>query len=73
MELEKKQEEEQHGRVRMASGRKALLIERQQARLSKQLRQHLDSVNVQLAQTHKQQSVTLRKQLFTSIYTHNSE
>ncbi|XP_070829129.1 RIB43A-like with coiled-coils protein 2 [Chaetodon trifascialis] len=55
MELEKKQQEEQDGRVRMASARTALLAERQQARLNKQLRRDLDSINVQLAQTHKQQ------------------
>ncbi|XP_051237541.1 RIB43A-like with coiled-coils protein 2 [Dicentrarchus labrax] len=55
MELEKKQEEQQHDHVRLDSARTALLIERQQARLNKQLRRHLDSTNVALAQTHKQQ------------------
>ncbi|XP_076589998.1 RIB43A-like with coiled-coils protein 2 [Chaetodon auriga] len=61
MELEKKQEEEQDGRVRMASARTALLIERQQARLNKQLRRHLDSINIQLAQTHKQQKPDIER------------
>ncbi|XP_035521116.1 RIB43A-like with coiled-coils protein 2 [Morone saxatilis] len=55
MELEKRHEEQQHDLVRLDSARTALLIERQQARLNKQLRRHLDSTNVALAQTHKQQ------------------
>ncbi|XP_078114011.1 RIB43A-like with coiled-coils protein 2 isoform X2 [Sander vitreus] len=55
VELDRKREEEQHDRVRMDSARTALLIERQQARLNKQLRQHLDSTNVKLAEIHKQQ------------------
>ncbi|KAM7002627.1 RIB43A-like with coiled-coils protein 2 [Tautogolabrus adspersus] len=54
IELEKKKEEEQHERVRLDSARSALLIERQQARLNKQLRRHLDSTNLRLAETHKQ-------------------
>lgn len=70
MELEKKQEEEQHDRVRLDSARAALLIERQQARLNKQLRRHLDGTNVKLAETHRQQSVTLRKQNFSLSFTH---
>lgn len=57
--MEKKQEEEHHDRVRVDSARTALLIERQQARLNKQLRRHLDSANVQLAQKQKEQSVAL--------------
>lgn len=59
MELEQKQEEEQHDRVRLDSARAALLNERQQAKLNKQLRRQLDSINIKLAQTHRQQSVTL--------------
>uniref|UniRef100_A0A665UJI0 RIB43A domain with coiled-coils 2 n=1 Tax=Echeneis naucrates TaxID=173247 RepID=A0A665UJI0_ECHNA len=55
IELEKKQEEKLDDNARIASARMALLIERQQAKLSKQLRQHLDSTNVQLAKAHKQQ------------------
>uniref|UniRef100_A0A665UK15 RIB43A domain with coiled-coils 2 n=1 Tax=Echeneis naucrates TaxID=173247 RepID=A0A665UK15_ECHNA len=54
IELEKKQEEKLDDNARIASARMALLIERQQAKLSKQLRQHLDSTNVQLAKAHKQ-------------------
>uniref|UniRef100_H2MMC8 RIB43A domain with coiled-coils 2 n=1 Tax=Oryzias latipes TaxID=8090 RepID=H2MMC8_ORYLA len=56
IEMEKKQEDERHERVRLDSARAALLMERRQARLGKQLRQQLDSANGQLAQTHKQQS-----------------
>ncbi|KAM4552988.1 RIB43A-like with coiled-coils protein 2 [Fundulus diaphanus] len=55
MELEKKREEEHCHRLQLDSARKALLMDRQQARLEKQLRRHLDSVNVQLAQTHMQE------------------
>ncbi|XP_070687580.1 RIB43A-like with coiled-coils protein 2 [Pempheris klunzingeri] len=61
MELEKKQEEEQHDRVRLDSARTALLIERQQARLNKQLRRHLDSTNVRLAETSKQQAPDIER------------
>nr|XP_020458686.1 RIB43A-like with coiled-coils protein 2 isoform X2 [Monopterus albus] len=55
MELEKKREEEGHDRIRLDSARTALLIERQQAKLNKQLRRHLDSTNIKLAETHKQE------------------
>ncbi|XP_044049381.1 RIB43A-like with coiled-coils protein 2 [Siniperca chuatsi] len=61
MELEKKQEEEQHDRIRLDSARTALLIERQQARLNKQLRRHLDSTNIKLAETHKQQKPDIER------------
>ncbi|KAM7414150.1 hypothetical protein PAMA_019122 [Pampus argenteus] len=57
IELEKKKEEEQHDRVRLDSARTALLIERQQARLNKQLRRHQDSTNIKLAESQRQQSV----------------
>ena len=57
VELEKKGDEEQHARMRMDSARTALLLERQQARLDRQERQHVDRANVLMAQTHKQQSV----------------
>uniref|UniRef100_A0A3B4GUM2 RIB43A-like with coiled-coils protein 2 n=1 Tax=Pundamilia nyererei TaxID=303518 RepID=A0A3B4GUM2_9CICH len=53
-ELEKKHEEEWHDRVRLNSARTTLLIERQQARMNRQLRRDLDSANAQLAETHKQ-------------------
>ncbi|KAM3609969.1 uncharacterized protein V6R79_023290 [Siganus canaliculatus] len=54
IELEKKQEEEQYDRVRVESARTALLMERQQKKLDKQLRQQLDSANLELAQTRKE-------------------
>uniref|UniRef100_G3PKJ9 RIB43A domain with coiled-coils 2 n=1 Tax=Gasterosteus aculeatus aculeatus TaxID=481459 RepID=G3PKJ9_GASAC len=52
-----KREEEQHDRVRLDSGRAALLLERRQTKLNKQLRRQLDSTNVRLAETRRQQSV----------------
>ncbi|XP_029378176.1 RIB43A-like with coiled-coils protein 2 [Echeneis naucrates] len=61
IELEKKQEEKLDDNARIASARMALLIERQQAKLSKQLRQHLDSTNVQLAKAHKQQKADIER------------
>nr|XP_046250155.1 RIB43A-like with coiled-coils protein 2 isoform X2 [Scatophagus argus] len=61
MELEKKQEEEQLDRIRRDSARTALLIERQQARLNKQLRQHLDSTNNKLAQAQKEQKADIER------------
>ncbi|KAM4573442.1 RIB43A-like with coiled-coils protein 2 [Odontesthes bonariensis] len=61
VELEKKQEEELYDRIRMDSARRALLLERQQARLNKQLRRHMDSTNVQLAQTHKQREPDIER------------
>ncbi|XP_008290576.1 RIB43A-like with coiled-coils protein 2 [Stegastes partitus] len=54
-ELNKKREEERYDRVRLDSARAALLLERQQARLDKQLRRHLDNANVQLAEAHRRQ------------------
>lgn len=63
-ELEKKQEEERHDRVRLNSARTTLLIERQRARMNRQLRRDLDSANAQLAETHKQQLVTFEQNCF---------
>ncbi|XP_073327327.1 RIB43A-like with coiled-coils protein 2 [Pagrus major] len=61
MEVDKKQKEEQLDRFRVDSARTALLIERQQARLNKQLRRHLDSTNVQLAQIQKDQKPDIER------------
>ncbi|XP_042352728.1 RIB43A-like with coiled-coils protein 2 [Plectropomus leopardus] len=61
LQLQKNKEEEQYDRVRLDSARAALLIERQQARLNKQLRQHLDSTNIKLAETHKQQKPDIER------------
>ncbi|XP_049578472.1 RIB43A-like with coiled-coils protein 2 [Syngnathus scovelli] len=48
-ELAKKREEMQHDGIRLNSARTAVLLERQQARYRKQLRQHVDGTNKQLA------------------------
>ncbi|KAM6936892.1 RIB43A-like with coiled-coils protein 2 [Xenentodon cancila] len=61
--LLKRQEEEHYHRICLDSARTALLMERQQARLNKQLRQRLDSTNVQLAQAHKQQKPDIERGL----------
>ncbi|XP_039989504.1 RIB43A-like with coiled-coils protein 2 isoform X2 [Xiphias gladius] len=61
IELEKKQEEALHDRVRLDSAHTALLIERQQAKLNKQLRRHLDSTNLKLAETNKQQKPDIER------------
>lgn len=60
MELETQQEKERHDQAQVDLGRAALLLERQQARMNKKLRQQLDNTNAQLAQTRKEQSVLLR-------------
>lgn len=60
MELERQQEKERHDQAQIDLGRAALLLERQQARMNKKLRQELDDTNAQLAQTQKEQSVLLR-------------
>ncbi|TKS73135.1 RIB43A-like with coiled-coils protein 2 [Collichthys lucidus] len=61
MDSEKKKEEEQYDRIRVDSARTALLIERQQARLNKQLRRNLDNTNATLAHTHKQQKPDIER------------
>uniref|UniRef100_A0A674P8X7 RIB43A domain with coiled-coils 2 n=1 Tax=Takifugu rubripes TaxID=31033 RepID=A0A674P8X7_TAKRU len=55
MEMEKKQENGHHDRVRLDSARTALLMERQQARQSKELRCNLDRTNVKIAQDQREQ------------------
>ncbi|XP_056273461.1 RIB43A-like with coiled-coils protein 2 isoform X2 [Pseudoliparis swirei] len=60
-ELERKRDEDQHERVRLASSRTALLMERQQARVNKQLRRQMDSSNVAMAATHKQQEPDIQR------------
>ncbi|XP_068580271.1 RIB43A-like with coiled-coils protein 2 [Cebidichthys violaceus] len=60
-ELQKKQDEEQHDRVRLDSARTALFMERQQAKLNKQLRRQVDSTNVKLAEMHKQQKPDIKR------------
>lgn len=55
MELERQREKERADLDQINLGRTALLLERQQARMNKTLRQQLDSTNVQLAQIQKEQ------------------
>ncbi|XP_053282358.1 RIB43A-like with coiled-coils protein 2 [Pleuronectes platessa] len=61
IELENKREEEQHDRVRLASARSALLLERKQVKLSKQLRRDQESTNFQLAELQRQQKPDLER------------
>ncbi|XP_071361559.1 RIB43A-like with coiled-coils protein 2 [Trachinotus anak] len=61
IELEKKQEEKLHDHVRLASARTAMLIERQQAKLNKQLRRHMDSTNMKLSEKRKQQKPDIER------------
>ncbi|TNN00766.1 RIB43A-like with coiled-coils protein 2 [Takifugu flavidus] len=61
MEMEKKQENEHHDRVRLDSARTALLMERQQARQSKELRCNLDRTNVKIAQEQREQRPDIRR------------
>lgn len=53
--MEKKQENEHHDRFRLDSAQTVLLMERQQARLSKELRCNLDRTNVKMAQEQREQ------------------
>ncbi|XP_060932463.1 RIB43A-like with coiled-coils protein 2 [Limanda limanda] len=61
IELENKREEEQHDRVRLASARSALLLERKQAKMSRQMRQHEENSNFQLAELQRQQKLDLER------------
>ncbi|CAK6960181.1 RIB43A-like with coiled-coils protein 2 [Scomber scombrus] len=60
-ELEKRKEEELLDRVRLDSARTALLIERRQARLNKQLRRHQDNTNIRLAESQRQQKPDIER------------
>ncbi|XP_060932467.1 RIB43A-like with coiled-coils protein 2 [Limanda limanda] len=55
IELENKREEEQHDRVRVASARSALLFERKQAKLSRQMSRQVESSNMELAELQRQE------------------
>ncbi|KAL1247446.1 hypothetical protein QQF64_022822 [Cirrhinus molitorella] len=50
--MEQREKELQEHQERMTSARAALLLERQQARINKELRRALDNTNAQLAQAH---------------------
>ncbi|XP_034032944.1 RIB43A-like with coiled-coils protein 2 [Thalassophryne amazonica] len=60
-ESQQKQEEEQYHRICMDSARRALLLERQQAKLQRQLRRDVDSTNTELAKTRDQQRQMLKR------------
>lgn len=53
--MEKKQENEHHDLIRLDLARTALLMERQQARQSKELRCDLDRTNVKMSQEQREQ------------------
>lgn len=53
-ELSEKTQECYYDRVRVDSARAAILIERQQTKLNKQLRKHLDGTNLKLAERRKE-------------------
>ncbi|XP_023841609.1 RIB43A-like with coiled-coils protein 2 isoform X1 [Salvelinus sp. IW2-2015] len=66
IQAEQQQEELQQDRFRVASARTALLMERQQARINKQLRRTQDNTNAQLAEAHHEQKKYLEK-VYTNI------
>lgn len=55
MALERQQQKERDDRQQINLGRTALLLERQQTRMNRTLRQQLDSTNARLAQIQKEQ------------------
>lgn len=52
--MERNKEDVEYDRIRLDSARTALLMERQQARLNRQLRRQLDNTNTRLAESQKQ-------------------
>ncbi|XP_051975668.1 RIB43A-like with coiled-coils protein 2 [Xyrauchen texanus] len=60
--LEQREKELQDYNMRIASARNALLLERQQARVNKELRRAMDNTNKQLAQTHDAQKKHLQEE-----------
>ncbi|XP_007228416.3 RIB43A-like with coiled-coils protein 2 [Astyanax mexicanus] len=65
--LEQQEEDLQQDRERLASARAALLLERQQARISKELRRSLDNTNALLAQAQHAQRKHLEKEVFINV------
>ncbi|XP_020335462.1 RIB43A-like with coiled-coils protein 2 isoform X1 [Oncorhynchus kisutch] len=61
---EQQKEELHHDRLCVTSARTALLLERRQARINKQLRRTLDSANAQLSEAHHEQ-----KKYLDNVYT----
>ncbi|XP_041747033.1 RIB43A-like with coiled-coils protein 2 isoform X1 [Coregonus clupeaformis] len=64
VQAEQQQEEVHQDRCCVASAHTALLLERQQARINKQLRRTLDNTNTQLAEAHHEQ-----KKYLDNVYT----
>ncbi|XP_017576530.1 RIB43A-like with coiled-coils protein 2 [Pygocentrus nattereri] len=64
--VQQREEELQQDRERLASARAALLQERRQERISKELRRALDNTNTQLAQMQKAQRNFLEKEVYTN-------
>ncbi|XP_077066745.1 RIB43A-like with coiled-coils protein 2 [Siphateles boraxobius] len=62
--MKQREKELQEHQENMTSARAALLLERQQARINKELRRSLDNTNAQLAQTHD-----ARKEHLQDLYT----
>ncbi|XP_036424034.1 RIB43A-like with coiled-coils protein 2 [Colossoma macropomum] len=65
--VQQREEELQQDRERLALARAALLQERRQARISKELRRALDNTNTQLAQIQKAQRSYLEKEVYPNI------
>ncbi|KAJ8002873.1 hypothetical protein DPEC_G00163480 [Dallia pectoralis] len=66
IQAERQQQERQQEALRVASARAAILLERQEARINKQLRRTLDNTNAQLAEARQQQKKLLEK-VYTNI------
>uniref|UniRef100_A0A8C2HSG2 RIB43A domain with coiled-coils 2 n=1 Tax=Cyprinus carpio TaxID=7962 RepID=A0A8C2HSG2_CYPCA len=64
--MEQGEKERQEHHERMTSARAALLLERQQARINKELRRAMDNTNAQLAQAHDAQNKHLQD-VYTNI------
>ncbi|KTG05953.1 hypothetical protein cypCar_00018124 [Cyprinus carpio] len=64
--MEQGEKERQEHHERMTSARAALLLERQQARINKELRRAMDNTNAQLAQAHDDQNKHLQD-VYTNI------
>lgn len=65
--LEQQEEELQQDRARLASARAALLQERQQARINRELRRAMDNTNALLAQAQHTQWKQLENEVFTNV------
>ncbi|KAL0968522.1 hypothetical protein UPYG_G00267960 [Umbra pygmaea] len=61
IQVKKQHDEEQQESLRLASAHTALLLERQQAHINKQLRRTLDNTNAQLAEARRQQKNNLEQ------------